>query len=132
MSTGMLNNGRCVWQHSNNLAEICALWACNYVFCHDFVWYDEHLGRMYHQVGRLWTAGWLWTIVQHLCFVSVKGISRWNISYCEVWLPIFMTWLLHCDIFYRDNTEVLKNFPKSPQMTVSKMNNFHLGSCFRW
>ena len=33
----------------------------------------------------------LWTICQHLSIVSVQRISRWNVSYSKVHLPIFMT-----------------------------------------
>ena len=65
--------------------------------------------------GPTWTAGWLWTIFQHLCIVSIQRISRWN---------IFMTWLSHCDFLYRDidNTEMLKNCPKSTRLTVTKIS----------
>ena len=42
----------------------------------------------FSQLGWLWTAGRLWTIFQHCCIVSVQRVSKWNVSYCEVQLPI--------------------------------------------
>ncbi len=54
-------------------------------------------------------------IFQHLCIVSIKRISGWNVSYCEVQFPIFMTWLPHCEFFVqRQCRDVEKSVKSSP------------------
>ncbi len=69
----------------------------------------------YTQTIMILQMRWLWTIFQHLCIASVQRISRRNVSYCEVQVPIFMTWFtLLWNSLYRSNTEMLKYCPKLP------------------
>ncbi len=57
--------------------------------------WDLRSSHLIRPTGWLWTAGQLFFII---CIVSLRRISRWNVSYCEVQLPIFRTWLPHREI----------------------------------
>ncbi len=67
----------------------------------------NHIGRdvlfNYCLSGRLWTAGLLWTIFQHLCIVSAQRISSKFRILCTETIQRY-----------------LKNCPKSLQLTVPK------------
>ena len=65
-----------------------------------------HKEFMFHQLRRFWVAWWL------------------HVSYCELQLPIFMTWLphWHCEILSTETIQrCWKIVPKSPRLTRSKV-----------